>query len=175
MKPLPPEAMVAALAAGQPEAYAALYDRLAPALLRVARAMLCDAAAAEDAVQDLFVNLVQARERMAFVEDLDAYVFAVLRNVAARRLRSRQMEQTHLRRLAMTGGGQPSPARAADEELDAALASLPPEQREVVVLKISGGLTFAQIGAIVRVSPNTVAGRYRYAMEKLRKALEKPS
>jgi RNA polymerase sigma-70 factor (ECF subfamily) len=49
------------------------------------------------------------------------------------------------------------------------LPSLPPEQREVVVLKVWGDLTFAQIGEQLQISPNTAASRWRYAMEALRR------
>jgi DNA-directed RNA polymerase specialized sigma24 family protein len=57
---------------------------------------------------------------------------------------------------------------SANESLAHALASLPPEQREAVGLEIDGGLTFAEIGAVAGISPNTAASRYRYALEKLR-------
>jgi RNA polymerase sigma-70 factor (ECF subfamily) len=50
----------------------------------------------------------------------------------------------------------------------AALAALPREQREVIVLKIWNGLTFEAIGRLFDLSPNTVAGRYRYGLNKLR-------
>ena len=52
--------------------------------------------------------------------------------------------------------------------LQSALASLPDEQREVVVLKIWGQLTFEEAAAVIGVSPNTAASRYRYALEKLK-------
>jgi DNA-directed RNA polymerase specialized sigma24 family protein len=52
-----------------------------------------------------------------------------------------------------------------------ALAQLPREQREVIVLKIWNGLTFDAIGRLFEVSPNTVAGRYRYGLNKLRVCL----
>ena len=55
--------------------------------------------------------------------------------------------------------------------LEKAMAQLPPEQREVLVLKIWGGLTFPQIGAITEVSANTAASRYRYALAALRDRL----
>lgn len=58
--------------------------------------------------------------------------------------------------------------RAAVEE---AVARLPPEQREVLVLKIWGELTFEQIAASLELSPNTVASRYRYALNSLRHEL----
>jgi RNA polymerase sigma-70 factor (ECF subfamily) len=57
-------------------------------------------------------------------------------------------------------------------EIEAALLRLPPEQREVLVLKIWQELTFEQIGEILALSPNTAASRYRYALGALRKQLE---
>jgi RNA polymerase sigma-70 factor (ECF subfamily) len=50
-----------------------------------------------------------------------------------------------------------------------ALNCLPGEQREVVTLKIWGGLTFAEIGETLEIPANTAASRYRYALEELRK------
>jgi len=168
----PPSAnpLVSVLASGQPEGYAALYDRLALPLLRVAGVMLRDSSEAEDAVQDVFVELVRRRTRMAHVQDLDAYVFAMLRNVVAKRLARRRQEQHHLRELTPRRPDKPDLGSPAD--LAEALASLPLDQREVIALKIDGGLTFAQIAEILNVNPNTAASRYRYALEKLRRFLE---
>lgn len=168
-----PNIEVELLATGDPAAYAALYARLARPLLRVATAMLADASEAEDAVHDVFVALARGRERLRQVEDLDAYVFASLRHAIASRINRRQSERRHWERLASI----PVPAQGSSEpgdegELSAALAALPPEQREIVVMKIDGGLTFAQIAQVLGISPNTAASRYRYALEKLRKFLE---
>ena len=55
--------------------------------------------------------------------------------------------------------------------LEEAVVQLPSEQREVVVLKVWGGLTFAQIAEQLDLSANTAASRYRYALTKLREAL----
>lgn len=174
MDPAPePNIEVESLAAGDPAAYAALYARLARPLLRVAAAMLADVGEAEDALHDVFVALARGRGRLRYVEDLDAYVFASLRHAIAARIDRRRIERRHWQRLASI----PMPARdstePADEgELAAALAALPPEQREIVVMKIDGGLTFAQIAQVLGISSNTGASRYRYAIEKLRKFLE---
>jgi RNA polymerase sigma-70 factor, ECF subfamily len=51
------------------------------------------------------------------------------------------------------------------------LATLPHEQREIIALRIDGELTFAEIAAMLGISPNTAASRYRYALEKLRAAV----
>ena len=52
------------------------------------------------------------------------------------------------------------------------LAGLPREQREVIVLKIWHDRTFEEIGALLAVSPNTAAGRYRYGLQKIKVKLE---
>jgi RNA polymerase sigma-70 factor (ECF subfamily) len=168
-----PKHEVQLLAAGDPEAYAALYARLARPLLRVAAAMLEDAGEAEDAVHDLFVALARGRERLRYVEDLDAYVFASLRHAIAAQSDRRRLERRYWESLASAPLPLSHPPEPVDEgELSAALAALPAEQREIVVMKIDGGLTFAQIAAALSISSNTAASRYRYAMEKLRKFLE---
>jgi RNA polymerase sigma-70 factor (ECF subfamily) len=51
--------------------------------------------------------------------------------------------------------------------VETALGALPEEQREVLVMKIWGELTFSQIGQALAISPNTAASRYRYAIERL--------
>jgi len=62
-----------------------------------------------------------------------------------------------------------------DEErrslLEAALKELPGKFSDVIVMKIWGGRTFAQIGDILEISMNTAASRYRYGIEALRKRL----
>jgi RNA polymerase sigma-70 factor (ECF subfamily) len=168
-----------ALARGESQAYAVLYDRLGRAMLRVAGAILGqggDGCEAEDAVQDVFVELVRGRERLGRVVDLDAYVFSMLRHAALRRLDRRQREQRHLRQMARVKAGKLDDGLGGlsevGDELEAGLRALPAEQREVVTLKVDGGLTFSQIAAILNISLNTAASRYRYALEKLRQALE---
>ncbi len=55
------------------------------------------------------------------------------------------------------------------------LADLPPEQREVIVLKLWHKHTFEEIGQLLELSPNTVAGRYRYGLQKIRACLRSES
>lgn len=163
------------LAAGDPEAFAAVYDRLALRLLGAARTMTGSAAEAEDAVQDLFVELARGRARLAAVADLEAYVFTMLRNAVRRRGRRAALDRRAV--LAIAAGREASGAFAEpaaelpDDALAAAVAALPDAQREVVALKIDAGLTFAEIAAVTGTSLNTAASRYRYALEKLRTAL----
>lgn len=164
-----------ALVAGDRAAFAALYDRLAHRLFATARTMLASSAEAEDLVHDLFVELVHIRGRLAGIADLDGYLFTMLRHAAGRRLRRRSLARRALDRLgqerADVGGFATCPTEMPDESLAAAVATLPPAQREVIALKIDGGLTFAEIATVIGTSVNTAASRYRYALEKLRVAL----
>ena len=52
--------------------------------------------------------------------------------------------------------------------LQSALRMLPDEQREVLVLRIWGQLMFDEAAAVIGVSPNTAASRYRYGLAKLK-------
>jgi RNA polymerase sigma-70 factor (ECF subfamily) len=162
--------LVKALATGEPGGYAALYDRLGRSMLHVARMMLHSSAEAEDAVQDVFVELVRHRDRLGQVQDLDAYIFAMLRHAVVRRLKRQETERLRLQQFTLASVNEP--ADFMPDELEKAVKSLPAEQRGVIALKIDGELTFAQIGEILNVSPNTAASRYRYALEKLRRILE---
>ena len=59
-----------------------------------------------------------------------------------------------------------------EQEAMRALAELPQDQREAIVLKIWHSYTFEEIGTLLDISPNTVAGRYRYGLQKLRTSLK---
>ena len=57
----------------------------------------------------------------------------------------------------------------SEQSLAAAIALLPDEQREVLVMKIWNDLTFAEIASVLGISQNTAASRYRYALAALKK------
>ena len=166
------------LADGDPDAFAALYDRLAVRLFNTARTMTDSLPDAEDTVQDLFVELARSRDRLARITDLDAYLFTMLRHAVSRRRRRRDVDRRAIdavaRQRAEAGRFTTQPAELADDALTAAVAGLPPAQREVLALKVDGGLTFVEIAAVIGTSINTVASRYRYAIEKIRATLTHP-
>ncbi len=165
------------LAEGDERAYAELYDRFAGRLYRTALGMLGLREDAEDIVQEVYKGILQSRHRLVDVQDLTAYLFTALRRAAGRCAR-RRAKNSALPEAAASAlpaaddrQGRSSPC---SERLERALLSLPAEQREVISLKIDGELTFAQIAQVIGVNVNTAASRYRYALEKLRAALETP-
>jgi RNA polymerase sigma-70 factor (ECF subfamily) len=163
------------LAAGKEEAFGQLYDFYGQRLFRAAFGIVGRREDAEDAVQDVFLGLARAGRTLACVENLNAYLFAALHRAAMRRVVARRQEP-RVDDLAPAK----APARQEGEaelgaRLGRALHSLPLEQREVVALKIDGGLTFEEIAEALSVKVNTAASRYRYALEKLRAALGEAS
>jgi RNA polymerase sigma-70 factor (ECF subfamily) len=163
------------LAAGDPAAFATLYDRLAGRLFNTALMMTTSTADAEDIVHDLFVELARHRTRLAAVADLEAYVFTMLRHAVSRRRRraaiARGAVTTIGRQHERDGHAITPPSLMPDDQLQAAVAALPDAQREVVALKFQGGLTFAEIASAMGTSLNTAASRYRYAIDKLRRLM----
>lgn len=165
------------LAAGDERAYAELYDLFGGRLQRTAMGMLGSRQDAEDAVQEVFMAMLRSRHKLLDVRDLTAYLFTALRRAAGRTAARRAKEHALLEDPAGTAPAADDlqgPGQPCHERLERALAALPAEQREVIALKIDGELTFAEIGAVLGVSMNTAASRYRYALEKLRTALEPP-
>lgn len=147
--------------AGDVDAIAVLYDRYADGLHHLLVAILGSTTDAEDALQEVFVKL--ACGRMARVRDLRAYLFTAVRHEAYNMLRRRRRERP-LEAVDLETAGTATPS----SDIQALLHQLPIEQREVIALKVYEGMTFSEIAAIVKASPNTVASRYRYGIEKLR-------
>jgi RNA polymerase sigma-70 factor (ECF subfamily) len=146
-----------------------------PALVLFARQWAVDRAAAEDIVQEAFVRFWRSRARAV---DPKPYLFACVKRCALEMLRGdqRRVKREEAFARQKPDADQPLFIGAAEHDerramIEDALMQLPEEQREVLVLKIWGGLTFPQIGESLAISPNTVASRYRYALEKLRERL----
>ena len=151
------------------EGWREVLARRGPALVLFARQWRRRVADAEDAVQEGFVRFWKARGRSR--DDL-AYLYACVRTAAIDAARA---EAARKRRDALVDVEEESIFVPQHDELAAqvetALSHLPDEQREVVVMKIWGGVTFAQIAEALEISPNTAASRYRYAIEKLESEL----
>jgi RNA polymerase sigma-70 factor (ECF subfamily) len=151
-------------------------DQHGATLVLFARQWVTSRADAEDVVQDAFVRFWRSRARI--VEPV-AYLYSCVKHCALDRRRTRS-RQTRRDEAAARPEGEPVFAGPAeDDERSAAIADglrrLPESQREVLVMKIWGGLTFAQIAAALRISNHTAASRYRYAVLKLREQLTEES
>ncbi len=145
-----------------------LYEAKASELLLYGRALGLSHGEAEDVVQETFMALLKMEREP---ENGLHYCIRGFRNRALNYKRgllrrwTRELEsKTWFERTEHETPQERAALRC--------LQKLPPDQREVIVLKIWHEHTFEEIGALLETSPNTVAGRYRYGMEKLRTCLK---
>jgi len=142
------------------------YEKHGATLAAYACSFGLDFASAEDVVQHLFLNLLRGGGRL---RSPVAYFYGAVRNGAINFHRVRRQETS------LPEGEQwlVSSGKSREEilALQQALQRLPEEQREVVFLRIWSGLTFQEIADVTEQPLNTVASRFRYALEKLRERL----
>ena len=144
-----------------------LYERKAAELILYGRALGLSHSEAEDVLQETFVALLEL-ERSP--DNLTHYCARAFRNRALNFKRS--VWHRIRRELESRRWFEREPVEQRWEwEAMRALERLPREQREVIVLKFWHRHTFGEIAAIVNESPNTVAGRYRYGIAKIRNHL----
>lgn len=139
------------------------YEQHRQGLFSYALTLAGDRARAEDAVHAAIEKLV-ARPLLPL--NLKLYTFRCVRNAAVsawRKNESRREDYFEIESLPAN-----SPDRGRAERLEAALAGLGDDEREVVTLKIFDELTFREIAAIRGANQNTVASHYRRGIEKLR-------
>ncbi len=141
-----------------------LYEAKAAGLILYGRSLGLSHSEAEDVLQETFVTLLRRRE----VPDNPAAY-----SVCAYRSRALNYHRSLWRRWAREWESLRwfEPAEHQTEAERAAmhcLETLPQDQREVIVLKLWHDYTFEEIGQLLALSPNTVAGRYRYGVNKMR-------
>ena len=156
-----------------------------PKLLLFARQQSRSHEDAKDIFQDALVKLVEKVRAGEFVGGQEAwlpYLYTAIRRLAidlSRRDDRRKRREDSVTADAETGeydALQPwfdteSSDDETREQLEGALKELPEKFSEVIVMKIWGERTFAEIGETLGISQNTAASRYRYGLEALKRAL----
>lgn len=150
----------------------ALYRQHGAALLLFAISIAGDRSLAQDALHQVFLKMLESG-MLSRAVDAKAYLFASVRNTLL------NDEKIRRRNVSLESSPQdeatwflPRDRDYAEEGmLRRALAALPEDQREVIVLHIWGELTFAQIAEVLEISCNTAASRYRYALARMRETM----
>ncbi len=133
---------------------------------------------AEDIIQDALIRLWGYQEERGNVPPDLPLAYSVLRFVAMDHIkkqgRKKRKEDAVIFLHDQEDYWLDTNAEDGEEAvlLRQAVEKLGEKLREVVTLKIWGGLTFAQIAEAMTISPNTAASRYRYALEQLERKLE---
>jgi RNA polymerase sigma-70 factor (ECF subfamily) len=173
------ETLMLAYAGGDTEAFAQLYSRHRARLFHYLLGQLRDRPLAEELFQDIWQKMINARSGWKPDAAFTTWLFRIAHNrlndhwrASRHRPAAPDDADERMARLADTC----TPELVADEQaqrlqLHQALAELPPEQQEVVLLRLEQELSLEEIGQITGVGRETVKSRLRYAMDKLRAGL----
>jgi RNA polymerase sigma-70 factor, ECF subfamily len=168
-----------------PSEWRAWLEEFGPKLLLFARQQTRSPQDAEDVLQDAIVKLVEKIRNNEFVGDSEAwqpYLYTTIRRLAID-LSRRDDRRKRREDVASIEDGEAYleafhpwfESESSDDEtriqLEEKLKELPEKFSEVIIMKVWGERTFAEIGEILNISQNTAASRYRYGLEALKKSL----
>jgi len=184
-RPMEDKLLVLQCQRGSREALTRVYEKYKADLLLLAMSLLNDKTAAEDVLHDVFLSFVRHLDRFRLTGSLKGYLLTCVANHARNWNKAEHVRGAHrsppVERL---DGGHSPPYESAGgpldglvcneqlETLSGALAELPFEQREALMLHLHGQMTFRTIARARQVSTNTAKSRYRYGIDKLRSILD---
>jgi RNA polymerase sigma-70 factor (ECF subfamily) len=162
---------------GSREALRGIYEKYKNDLLALAIALSNDKTLAEDVVHDVFVSFVQIAGKLELKGSLKSYLSASVANRVRNVSRAKREETIRLGETEIASTETDRPDRLAMsaelvQRIGYAIAQLPYEQREVIILHVQGGMKFSQIAKSRGVSINTIQSRYRYGLSKLQSMLD---
>ncbi|TDK26346.1 RNA polymerase sigma factor [Luteimonas aestuarii] len=170
------ESLMLAWAAGDATAFETLYGRHRQRLYRFLLRQLRDGPLADELFQDIWQKVVTARHGWRPEALFTTWLYRIAHNRLADHWRALQHrppapDDADARTERVPDPDTPERQLSDFEQrrqLQVALDTLPPEQREVVLLRLEQELTLEEIGEVTGVGRETVKSRLRYAMDKLR-------
>ncbi len=165
---------------GDVAAFEVLYRRHNDAVFRYLLRLCQHRDTAEDVFQDAWGKIVKARDSYRPTAKFSTFLYRVAHNCFIDHIRR---NKRHTQTAAVEPDSQPDPADLPEVEterslarrrLEAALQDLPAEQRDVFLLSEEAGLSLDQIASVTDSNRETAKSRLRYAVNKLRAAIDEP-
>jgi RNA polymerase sigma-70 factor, ECF subfamily len=155
------------LADGDAAAFAELYDAIADGIFHYLVTQTGTREDAADLLQETFLRIYRAKDRLGEVDNLKSYCFRIAHNEMLRWRKSHLGQPASSQLLYEVADQRDTLSLEVREAVGGALNRLPLHYRQVVELKFFSGLTFAEIGQVLDKPLGTVATWYRRAMEQL--------
>ena len=162
---------------GSKDALLRIYEKYRDDLVRIAAGLLNDVSTAEDLVQEVFLMLVHSAGKYEIKKNLKGYLTSYVVNKIRNLNRTKSTQEPVSLDDVKPGVSDckaPDQCVICDEEfqhLYGAMAQLPYEQKEAVILHIQGNMKFKEIAKLQAVSIKTTLSRYNYGLNKLRSIL----
>ena len=163
---------------GSREALCRVYEKYRDDMLRIAAGLLNETNAAEDIVHDVFVAFVRSARQFQLTGSLRGYLTTCVANKAHNLNRAKARQRTvNLDEIEPMASNLKRPEQwiinnEEFKQLNNAMARLPYEQKEAVILHIQGRMKFREIARLQETSVKTALSRYRYGLDKLRSILD---
>lgn len=157
---------------GSTDALRRIYMKYGDYLLTLAMALLRDIHEAEDVVHDVFCSVIKSRTKIRAAGSLRPYLSTCVVNRARDVLRKKRLRSEP----PDPAGTAVSPdhsaaAREQSQRINDALARISQDQREVILLRLYGGMKFKEIAGVQKTSINTAKSRYQYGLRKMQSLL----
>lgn len=170
------EQLMQQYAQGNAAAFETLYQRHRGPVYRYLTRQAVDTATANDLYQGVWEKIINARHRYRPDAKFTTWLYRIAHNHLMDHFR-RQKPTLPEEQLNKLESGEPDAAAVIDGQqqrdvLMQAIAMLPEDQRDTLMLKLEGGLSLEEIGFVTGVNRETVKSRLRYASNKLRRILE---
>jgi RNA polymerase sigma factor (sigma-70 family) len=161
---------------GSTDALRSIYEKYKNDLLALAVVLSKDRTTAEDILHDVFVSFVQHAEKLRLRTNLKSYLSSCIANRVRNLSRTKSQRTMHLNSAETVGSDCDRPERLVmsaeqSSRIEKAMAELPYQQQEVIILHLQSGMRFRAIAESQGVSINTIQSRYRYGLVKLRSLL----
>ena len=161
---------------GSRDALRCIYEKYKNDLLALAIALSNDKAGAEDVVHDVFVSFAEFVVKLQLRGSLKSYLSSCVANRVRNLNRPGPQQTIGLDEAEVIGQDLDGPVRMAisseqSQRITYAMAQLPYEQREAIILHLLSGMRFGTIAKRQNVSVNTIQSRYRYGLGKLQSIL----
>jgi len=166
---------------GDVAAFELLYQRHNDALYRYLLRLCHHRDTAEDIFQDVWGKIIKSRQNYRPTAKFSTFLYRVAHNCFIDHIRR---NKRHSHTVDVEPDNQPDPGdqpealaerSMARRRLDAALTELPEEQRDVFLLHEEAGLNLDQIASVTGANRETAKSRLRYAVKKLRVAINEPA
>jgi RNA polymerase sigma-70 factor (ECF subfamily) len=159
---------------GSADALRQIYEKYRNDLLGLAIALSQNGTGAEDVVHDVFVSFARSSGNLRLRTNLKSYLSTSVANRVRSLARVKLTTPLDAVEVADPDANRPDRLAISKEQMQrigSALADLPYEQREAIILRLQSGLKFKDIAVSQKVSVNTIQSRYRYGISKLQSLL----
>lgn len=156
-------------------AFEAMFRKFQPGLVRFAFLHLRSQEDAREVVQDVFINVWEKRDQLAFSEELKYYLFRSVKNACLNLIKKRRLETVSLDEALTAASEQKEEESTSQQRYHKVMAQvnqLPEMCREIFLMSRMEGLSHKEIAEILEIAPKTVENQIGIALKKIREGLK---